>query len=95
VYTLVDTQKVRMRLSLRPWEDAAILTKFYACFSEDTPLPLVNLDPLGWCRTSTHRSQLSVIGSESCILGKIFIEDIDGDGTPTANWCFGGWGKFY
>jgi hypothetical protein len=26
---------------------------------------------------------------ESCILGKIFIEDIDGDGTLTANWCFG------
>ena len=26
---------------------------------------------------------------ESCILGKIFIEDIDGDGTLTANWYFG------
>ena len=28
-------------------------------------------------------------GRESCILGKIFIEDIDGNGTLTANWCFG------
>ena len=25
---------------------------------------------------------------ELCILGKIFSEDIDGDGTPTAKWVF-------
>ena len=30
---------------------------------------------------------------ESCILGKIFIDDIDADGTLTAKWCFGV-GKF-